>query len=188
MTSEAVPQTDANDALYRQVEALFVQYYQPLYTYLYCLVDDRELAHDLVQETFLKLVRTRAQLQEVKNPRAWLYRIATNLTFNRLKRRRRFTWLPWHLAEHLSSEARQDPVETVDRRMAVEKAMAALPPDYRAPLILYSYEGWPIAEIALALNRKESTVKVQLHRARKLFQAAYTAEDGRDDTAGDCHE
>jgi RNA polymerase sigma-70 factor (ECF subfamily) len=159
------------------VAALFEQYYRPICTYLYCLVDERELAHDLAQETFLQLFYTRHRLARVENQRAWLYRIATHLALNKLKRHRRIAWLPWHLAENQPQFHWHALDEEFNRRAAIERAFAALPLYYRAPLLLYSHYGFTIREIAVALDRKENTVKVQLHRARELFQQAYTAED-----------
>ena len=177
MTSEALSHACTQDAAAQQVAALYEQYYQPICTYVCCLVDEWELAHDLAQETFLQLFHTRQRLARVDNPRAWIYRIATHLALNKLKRQRRFTWLSWHLAEHLPQFRWQGPEEEVNRRAAVELALAALPPHYRAPLLLYSHEGLTIAEIAVVLVRKESTVRVQLLRARELFQRAYAAEN-----------
>ena len=74
----------------RLVVDLFEQYHSAVFAYLYRVVDDREWAHDLTQETFLRLFRARGRLSQVKNRRAWMYRIATNLALNALKRRRRF--------------------------------------------------------------------------------------------------
>jgi RNA polymerase sigma-70 factor (ECF subfamily) len=187
MTSDALPNIDATgryDELAQVVAALYEEYYQPICTYLYCLVDERELAHDLAQETFLQLFYTRHRLAKVENQRAWLYRIATHLALNKLKRRWCITWLPWHLVENLPHFHWHALDEEFNQRAAVEHAFAALPPNYRAPLLLYSHYGFTIREIAIALDRKESTIKVQLHRARELFQQAYAAENYVGKSAG----
>jgi RNA polymerase sigma-70 factor (ECF subfamily) len=177
MTSEALLPAQAHDEWAQTVAALYAEYYQAVCIYLYCLLDEQELAHDLAQETFLQLFHTRQRLAKVENQRAWLYRIATHLAFNRLKRQRRFRWLPWHQAEDLPTLHWRTLDEEFHQRAAVEQAMSALPPHYRAPLLLYSHYGLTIREIAVALERKESTVKVQLHRARELFQQAYAMEN-----------
>jgi RNA polymerase sigma factor (sigma-70 family) len=170
---EAEPEADL-DAL---VADLFESYYQPICTYIFCLVDEWELAHDLTQETFLQLFHTRQRLRQVENARAWLYRIATHVTLNKLKRQRRFAWLPWHTLEDTPQFRWQAPDEEVNRRTAVENALAALPAHYRAPLLLYSESGLSVREVAEALGIRENTVKVQLHRARTLFRQAYAQED-----------
>lgn len=154
------------------VADLFEQYHTAVFAYLYRLVDDREWAHDLSQETFLRLFRARRQLLQVENQRAWVYRIATNLAFNALKRRRRFAWLPWRNTDtaHL---AVPDPSEQAHRRVAVERALAELPPHYRAPLLLHGHYGFSVREVAEALGISEGAAKTRLYRAREMFRQVY---------------
>ncbi len=161
------------------VTDLFEQYQVPVFAYLYRLVGDREWAHDLSQETFLQLFRTRHRLPEVENRRAWVYRIATNLALNALKRSRRFAWLPWHHADDLQMHA-PDPAEQADEHAALERALAELPADYRAPLLLYSHYGFSVREIAKTLDVSEGAVKTRLFRAREMFRQAYDRGDGDD--------
>ncbi len=175
--SQSVPDTD----LAEQVSGLFEAYAQPVCAYIHSLVGDWPLAHDLTQETFLRLYDTRDRLGQVLNPRAWVYRIATHVALNERKRRQRFAWLPW------SEEAQARPptwtnvefdVESeIDTRDAVERALAALPQDYRAPLLLYSGYDFSVREIAEALEISESAVKTRLHRAREMFRNVYDGSD-----------
>ncbi len=155
---------------------LFEQYHTLVFAYVYRLVDDREWAHDLTQETFLRLFRARSRLPQVKNQRAWIYRIATNLAFNALKRQRRFAWLPWRSTDvaHLTTP---DPTQESDRSLAVERALAQLPPHYRAPLLLHSHYGFSVQEVAQALNISPGAVKTRLYRAREMFRQVYEGED-----------
>jgi RNA polymerase sigma-70 factor (ECF subfamily) len=159
------------------VAGLFEQYQAPVFAYLYRLVGDREWAHDLSQETFLQLFHTRHRLPEVENRRAWVYRIATNLALNALKRSRRFAWLPWCQADDLQVHG-PDPAERVDEHATLERALAELPADYRAPLLLYSHYGFSVREVARALNVSEGAVKTRLFRAREMFRQAYERGDG----------
>lgn len=154
------------------VADLFEQYHTAVFAYLYRLVGDREWAHDLSQETFLRLFCARHRLLQIENRRAWVYRIATNLAFNALKRRRRFAWLPWRNTDaiHLTVP---DPTEHADRRVGIEHALAQLPPHYRAPLLLHSHYGFSVREIAEALGIREGAVKTRLFRAREMFRQAY---------------
>jgi RNA polymerase sigma-70 factor (ECF subfamily) len=170
-------------ALADLVAGMFEQYHTAIFAYLYRLVSDREWAHDLTQETFLRLFRTRHRLPQVENRRAWVYRIATNLAFNALKRRQRFTWLPWRNADaaHLTGP---DPSEQADRRVVVEQALAELPPQYRAPLLLHSHYGFSVCETAKALGISEGAVKTRLYRAREMFRQVYEREDEGGSHAG----
>ena len=154
------------------VADLFENYHTAVFAYLYRLVDDRDWAHDLCQETFLRLFRARHRLPQIQNPRAYVYRIATNAAFNALKRRRRFAWLPWRNTDtvHLTAS---DLTEQADQRLDVEQALALLPLHYRAPLLLYSHYGFSVREVAEALSISEGAVKTRLHRAREMFRQKY---------------
>jgi len=156
--------------------ALFERHHAEVYAYLRRMVGDGALAEDLAQETFLRAFASRTGLARVQNPRAWLYRVATNLALNALKRRRRFAWLPWHAGAERQA-AQPGPAEALGAHSAVEAALAALPPELRAPLLLYACEGMSVAEVAEALALSEGAVKMRLHRARRLFRQAYERED-----------
>ena len=157
------------------VVRLFEQYHLPIFNYVRQITGDSEWAHDLTQEAFLRLYKSRGRLLEVKNRRAWLYRIASNVTFSALRKRRRFRWLPWR--EDVDSRLQAaDPTATIDQQEAVQQALQQLKPIYRAALILYSQHDLTIRELAETLEISESNVKVRLHRARKLFQVAYDQE------------
>jgi RNA polymerase sigma-70 factor (ECF subfamily) len=163
------------DDLTDMVIQLFEQYHLPVFNYVRQLTGDGDWAHDLTQEAFLRLYQSRERLQVVKNPRAWLYRIASNVTFSALKRRRRFRWLPWidDVDARLHAD---DPRSDIARKDAVQQALKQLKPIYRATLLLYSQLDLNIREVAEILEISESNVKVRLYRARKLFQLAYDQE------------
>lgn len=177
------PPTEQRQALVKPVTdtalvtALFEQYHEAIFAYLYRLLDDRETAHDLTQETFLQLFRTRDRLAEVDNKRAWLYRLATNLALNAIKRRQRFTWLPWPKVE-TSYLTEPDPTKQIGQDLLVEQVLRQLPPAYRAPLLLYSHDGFSMHEVAEALGLSEGAVKTRLYRARQMFRQLYDQENG----------
>src|SRR3970040_1469398 len=75
-------------------ERLFADFQTPILNYLYRLLGDPALAEDLTQETFTRAWKARSQLPSLDNPRAWLYRIATNAARDHLRRARLITWLP----------------------------------------------------------------------------------------------
>lgn len=152
---------------------LFEQHHSAIFAYLYRLVGDRDWAHDLTQESFLRVVDARDQLPAIANPRAWVYRIATNTAINATKRQRRFAWLPWQAAE-VRGESRD--ADLAASRDAVERALAALDPIYRAPLLLFCHHGLSTREVAEALGLREGAVRTRLCRARELFRAAYAKE------------
>jgi RNA polymerase sigma-70 factor (ECF subfamily) len=169
-------QVTAGDANANLVAWLFDQYQAAIFAYISRLVGDRAWAEELTQETFLRVFDARDRLSEVVNQRAWVYRIATNIAFNALRRRRRFAWLPWRAA-HAPSLHEMNAAEQVGQRAAIEAALAALSPKYRAPLLLFSHYGFTLREVAEALGIGEGAVKTRLYRAREMFRRAYEREN-----------
>ena len=166
----------ARDAATDLAPALFERHHREVYAYLCRMVHDPQWAEDLAQETFLRALKARRRLAQVENHRAWLYRIATNLALNALKRRRRFPWLPWRTVDDQRA-SKPDLAEALSQRTAVELALATLPPELRAPLLLYAHYGLSVAEVAQALNLTQGAVKTRLYRARIQFRQAYERGD-----------
>lgn len=153
-------------------ERLHTDYAAPILNYLYRLLGDPALAEDLTQEAFTRAWKARAGLPRLDNPRAWLYRIATNLARDHFRRARLLRWLPLLGNEPALTEAGPavgDPLEA-DR---MRRALLTLAPDYRTPLVLYTCQDLSVAEIASALGISPDAVKQRLVRARKQLRAAY---------------
>ncbi len=155
---------------------LFERYHEEVYGYLCGVVREAAWAEDLAQETFLRALRAR-RLSEVQNHRAWLYRVATNVALNALKRRRRFAWLPWRAGDREASAP--DVAEQVAQRGVLEAALAALPPGYRAPLLLYAQYGLSPAEVADALGLSEAAARKRIYRATVMFRQAFGKGEAR---------
>jgi RNA polymerase sigma-70 factor, ECF subfamily len=161
-----------DDEQARRVAELFEQHRAGVYAYVLRLCRDVGSAEEITQDTFLKVYQARGQLPEIENVRAWIFRIATNTCLTAIKRKRRFRWLPWEAAEGLAGQARDEPGQ-VGQRDAVEQALATLSQDYRAPLLLFSYHGFHVAEIAAVLGISEGAVKTRVYRAKEMFLRAY---------------
>lgn len=168
----------ADDAAMEGVIALFEAHHAEIYAYLYHMVGNQQWAQDLVQEAFVNVLKARRSLADVCNPRAWLYRIATNCALNALKRRRRFAWLPWQAVDR-EARGQSDMAENALRANMVQAALAALSPDLRAPLLLYAHYGLSVAEVAQALHMSEGAVKMRLLRARNQFRQVYEEGGGQ---------
>ncbi len=169
MTKNLTDQVEKHDELTALVADLFERYHDAIFAYLYRLVDDRDLAHDLAQESFLRVFRARKRLPQVENQRAWIYRVARNVALNALKRRQRFTWLPWREADLPTT----DPIAESEQSISVEQALSALAPKYREPLLLYSHYGLSVREVAQVVGISEGAVKTRLFRAREMFRQAF---------------
>jgi RNA polymerase sigma-70 factor (ECF subfamily) len=156
---------------------------------------DRELAADLVQDTFERAFSAAPDLVGIAQPRAWLYRIATNVALNASRHRRHFEWISLsHVALEGDEEAAKawsalPPVELaqvpgdfaadVAQRDAVWTVLAELPPRWRALLLLQTVAGLEVREVAILLQLSEANVRKSLFRAKERFRALYRSLDER---------
>jgi RNA polymerase sigma-70 factor (ECF subfamily) len=136
------------------------------------MLGDNEQAQELTQETFLRAYRALLRGESWENPRAWLYRTASRLAIDIYRRRRLLRWLPLS-----SRSAAPDFAPATLDQMAVRKALVSLPFKYRLPLVLYTCEGYSVAEVADLLEISVSACKMRLCRAREMLRQAYGPED-----------
>jgi RNA polymerase sigma-70 factor (ECF subfamily) len=155
-------------------EQLFAEYRGPILNYLYRVVGDPAVAEDLTQDAFTRAWRARLQLASVENPRAWLYRIATNAARDHLRRRRLLVWLP------LSGESDRQPLlasasheEMVLESEQMRQALLKLSPDNRVALVLYTCQECSVAEVAQALDISPEAARQRLVRARRQLREAF---------------
>ena len=144
-------------------DALFQRYSRPVHGYLTRLTGSPSAAEDLVQLTFLSVVRARGRFQAGARVKPWLYAIATNAARDWRRRRR-----PEELTEEgelpASVPADEPAPRDVGLERTVQRALAELPEGQRIPIVLHRFEGMSFAEIAEALGLTESAVKVRAHR------------------------
>jgi RNA polymerase sigma-70 factor (ECF subfamily) len=158
--------------LHSEFETLLHSYQHSITAYLCNLLGDEERGQELAQETFLRAYRALARGLRVDHPRAWLYRIATNVAKDEFRRARLIKWLPFQSVEHEPALQVPDAADCVAEQLLVRSALAKLSPDYRVPLLLHLGEGLSTNEIAEVLNLSQGAVKMRLSRAREQFRCA----------------
>lgn len=159
--------------------------YQRVYNVILRLVDDREEAADLTQDTFVNACRAYDNFRHESQVYTWLYRIAINLTKNRLERRGRQRTIegvsvdaPVEMAEQEElfrqiEDTRGDPDrlaanEELKRFLADQVGRLRL--DYREVIVLRDYQGLSYEEIADILGCSVQAIKSRLFRARSLLR------------------
>jgi len=145
-------------------DALFQRYSRPVHGYLTRLTGSAAAADDLVQLTFLSLVRARGRFQPGARLKPWLYAIATNAARDNQRRNKRPEELTaeGELPTAVAAEA-PGPRDTGLER-TVQRALELLPEGQRVPIMLHRFEGMSFAEIAESMGLTESAVKVRAHR------------------------
>jgi RNA polymerase sigma-70 factor (ECF subfamily) len=152
-------------------DALFRRWAAPLLRYLERMLRDTAAAEELVQEAFLRVHGARGRYTPQARFSTWLYRIATNLALNELRRPRRrepHASLDGETAAELpgSDPAPEGALDARRLAVRVEAELARLPERQRAALCLTAVEGLSYAEVAATLEITETAVKALVHRAR----------------------
>jgi RNA polymerase sigma-70 factor, ECF subfamily len=169
--------TTANDeagaAAAAAIAALVDEYAGTLYRVAYSVLRNSADAEDAVQETYLRVLRHRDSLSEIRDPRVWLVRIVWNVV---LDRKRRSKTRPEtddiaDLARLLpaSGQSAEERVSSAQHHQRVLRAVEKLPAKEQQVLVLSAFEELSSVEIAHVLGTTESTIRSRLFRARKLL-------------------
>ncbi|MGN0551689.1 MAG: RNA polymerase sigma factor [Acutalibacteraceae bacterium] len=124
-------------------------------------------AEDIVQTVFLKLLKYDGKFTDSEHLKRWLIRVAINEGKSVFRAVQRRNSVP---LEESILQAAEKTTDITDEKLTVISAVLQLPQKYRAPLYLYYYEDYSIAEISKILNVKETTIQTQLMRARKKLR------------------
>ena len=168
----------------RAFEVLLERYTEALHRHVGFMLHDEEVAHDVVQEAFLRVWLRAEQWDDRGPPRAWLYRIATNLALNQLRTVQRRHEVPLELPpdseddEDMASfvpawmidNATLGPEAAVERNEQhafYRRALARLPDDKREVFHMVHDLEMSLRDAADALDIPEGTVKSRLHYARR---------------------
>jgi RNA polymerase sigma-70 factor (ECF subfamily) len=141
--------TDAFNLLVRQWE-------RPIYNFIVRMIGDREEAMDLCQDAFMKAYRELDTLKDRDRFSSWLYRIAHNTCFSKLRKDHGKTFV------ELEPETRASRM-AIESRLAVEKALQQLPEDQREVVVLKVFQSLKFEEIAAIQDAPVSTVKSRLY-------------------------
>ena len=168
--------TDPDSRRDQTIEKLILQYQTPLLRLCYLQLQDRALAEDAVQETFLKAYRGFASYRGDCSEKTWLTRIAVN-TCRDFQRGAWFRHTDRRVTPEMLpvGEVQPDP-EDLDLSLAVLR----LPRKMREAILLYYYQDMGTEEIAEALGIAQSTVSNRLRRGREKLRKLL---EGRDQDA-----
>jgi RNA polymerase sigma-70 factor, ECF subfamily len=154
---------------------LYREHHVRLHTYCLKILGVAAQADDITQEIWERVIRMRSDPPRLRNPAAFLVRMARNLCLDSLKSRRR------HFALDLLPESSHPTVVPTDRSEREEIVLAALDKlsfDYREVLVLNHYCGYRFEEIATMLGKSPDAIWARASRARtRLRQLVLPALD-----------
>ncbi len=158
------------------LEARLAPFRSQVQRHIVAIVRDPALAEELTQDTYAHAVERIEQLRDPQAALAWLYRIATSVTLDRMRQRRPAT-VP--LDEEELGERAPSLLETSLERSemseCVQGYLAALPDDYRVAILLRDVHGLGNDELADLVGCSLSTAKIRVHRARRRLREALAA-------------
>jgi RNA polymerase sigma-70 factor (ECF subfamily) len=168
---------EGDDSAYGE---LLERFRRPVFSLIYRMVRDRELAEDLAQESFVKAFNNLDSYKPSYRFSSWLFKIANNHAIDHLRRARLKT-VSIHGSPHATDADREEETrivleaggETPEQEVValelggeIEVAISQLRPEYRTAVILRHIESRPYEEIADIMGVPIGTVKTFLHRAR----------------------
>ncbi len=155
-----------------QAERILDEYGNALLRYAYTFLHNTSDAEEILQETLIQFLKTRPEFENSRHEKAWLFRVAGNLSRNRIQ----------YNAIRTTDELQDDLAAAEKEDLAfVWEAVKSLPERQRSAIHLFYQEGCSTAEIAEILKEKESTVRSDLRRARlklkKILKEDYDFEE-----------
>ena len=150
----------------RAFETFYAQTSQQLWAYLLRICDSREMAKDILQESYIRFLQKPPDSTEQPQMKSYLYTIATRLNIDRAKklRLRRLKLSAWFAS---SEEPPSAAADKTDLRIDMRTVFGFLKPQERSLLWLAYVEEQPHSAIAQILEMREKSIKVVLYRARK---------------------
>jgi RNA polymerase sigma-70 factor (ECF subfamily) len=167
------------------LEGRLVPFRPQVQRHILAMVRDQAEAEELTQDTYARALERIGQLRDPQAALAWLYRIATTVSLDRLRQRRPpsiafDTVTPSGEIDASSTERERQPslldaLEQSDMSECVQGYLAALPDHYRIAILLHDAHGLGNPEIAELLGCSLATAKIRVHRARARLREALDA-------------
>ena len=160
-------------------EQLVTRYQTKIVAYATRMLNDQDEGEDVAQEVFIKAYRSLESFRGASSFSTWLYRIATNLCIDRVRKKKRSPQQAYSLDEPLDKEEERggrdvpdlsaEPSRNVEReelRVQVRAKLAEMPEKLRAVLLMCDIQGMAYEDIARSLECPVGTVKSRLFHAR----------------------
>ncbi|ALC90078.1 RNA polymerase subunit sigma [Bacillus sp. FJAT-18017] len=156
---------------------LYTKYHQEVFQFLFYMVRSKEQAEDLVQEVYIRVLRSYSRFEGKSSEKTWLFSIARNVAIDHFRKQKgwkqklleKFDWSTAQVRDHQPL-----PEEIALQREEIKgmfKCLDLCTHDQRAVLIMRYLNDLSIAETATVLGWTESKVKTTQHRAIKVLKA-----------------
>ena len=160
-------------------EEFFNAYQRPVYATALAITRDPFLAEEVLQDCFVKAYRVKDRLRTDCSPLPWLQRVAINLCYSRLGRRRAFVEPITSVIANVVADLGQRPDQVVESREVLDelqRGIDSLPPKQQTAIVLYYLHGYSLAEAAEIAQCHVGTMKSRLHYALRALRARLPIE------------
>jgi RNA polymerase sigma-70 factor (ECF subfamily) len=177
LVASAIRRAQAGDC--EALGFLYTRFAENVYGYVRSIVQDHDDAEDVTQQVFAKLIRVIGKYEQREVPfLAWILRVARNLAIDHIRARR---LVP--VGDVMAIDLGPDRFQSAGRGTDdLQDALSTLPPDQREVLILRHFVGLSPTEIAVRLERSESSIHGLHHRGRRALQAELRTRDAAPST------
>jgi RNA polymerase sigma-70 factor (ECF subfamily) len=161
-------------------ERFYADHSRSFWFYIYKICGDENLADDIFQESFVKLLKANPNIENERHLKVYLYRIAFRLIIDkkrRIKVEKRTFEEKFHTYERDMHDVKQESDALLS--MGMEKIFKKLKPKQRMLLWMAYVEGYSYEEIAQMTGTKNNSLKVQLFRAREKMAALLKENESR---------
>ncbi len=152
----------------KEITAIYQRHADTVWRVCYSFMKNHHDAQDLMQETFIRLLRSDVSFKNTEHEKAWLIVTASNLCKNALRH-------PERITEDIDEQYDLSVPERPDE--GLKEAVLGLPPLYQEVIYLYYYEGYSTEEISAMLDTAPSTIRVRLSRARAKLKIELEEEE-----------
>jgi RNA polymerase sigma-70 factor (ECF subfamily) len=177
MSAEAKNKVDDQREKENRLASLYDEYFDRIAHYIYVRIGDRNEAEDLAGEVFVKALESLKSYRERGIPmQAWLFRIAHNVSVDRLRKRGRVTTVP---IDGVTIVTKEEPIAMAEKSIEMEKvndAMQKLTPEQREVVQLRFFGGLSSKEVGAILHKSDGAVREMQRAAVEKLRRLLTGE------------
>ncbi|TCS97006.1 RNA polymerase sigma factor [Hazenella coriacea] len=151
---------------------LYQKYARDVYQYIYLLMPNRSLAEEIVQETFIRVLKNKTTFDPKKAQfRTWIHRIAYHLFIDEMRKEAKSKRVSLQEVEHRLKSFQTE--EMIEQKMIIQQCLNLLDEPNRSVLILAYFQGFKGKEIAQILHLPLGTVKSKLHYSIQFLKNSF---------------
>ena len=150
----------------QEFEKLYENYYPQVYRYILKLCGDENLAEEITQETFFKVLKSAGSFKGECKFFVWVCQIAKNTLYTHLKKKKRLTDFPVETLEMETEDSVEDLVADKDMALRIHEALHVLDEPYREVFWMRTFGELSFFEIAKIHKKTENWARVTYHRAK----------------------